>query len=446
MSLNKYLDQLEQKTRKTTRLRKLAENLMPGGVAGNAGLVANKSLYIDKAVGGRITDVDGNEYLDLILSGTADILGHSPREIVDAVKRQLDKGTSYMLFHETGIEVVRKIQKHVPHLQRIRFANSGTEATMFAIRAARSWTKKEKIAKSEGGYHGQHDYVLMSFGKSAGPANKPEANPASAGIPKFIPENTIIFPWNDIDATCSIIEENADQLAAVILEPVQGFGLGAIPAEKNYLEAVREITKQHNIVLIFDEVISGFRIGGLGGAASYFGIAPDLACYGKSIAGGFPIGLFGGQKDIMEKTINPDASPEYKIFQSGTFTGNVVSMTAALACLTELEKKDYAYIDGLAEKLKSGVSQLASAKGFSMQFTGVGSFFYPHFNENPIRNMRDREKDDAALNAMFCMGLIVNGVFFTPGHAGATCFAHTDSEIEFVLEVAEKILNEMKST
>lgn len=446
MLLNDYLNTIELKIKNTNALREEAIKTLPGGVAGAAGLLGTQAIYIDKAVGGKLFDIDGNEYIDFILGGTANILGHSPVEIIEPVKEQLDKGTSFMLFQEKGLKLAQKMQKHCPHLERIRFANSGTEATMFAIRVARAFTQKEKIAKPEGGYHGQHDCVLMSgaSGKYSGPPNKPMATPDCAGIPRYIQENTIIFPWNDIDATCSIIEKNADTLAAVILEPIQGYGLGAIPAEKEYLKAVREITEKHHIILIFDEIITGFRINGLGGATKYFGIKPDLACYGKSVASGFPIGVFGGRKDIMEKTLSPNAQPEYKIFHSGTFTGNAITMAAGLACLSTLEKKDYSYINNLVSQLKTGFQNIASDKGFALQVTGVDSFFYPHFNEHPIKNLRDKLTDDAEKNRDFCMGLIANGIYLTPLHAGATCFAHTQEDIDLTLEVAEKVLEQMK--
>ena len=333
MLLQNYVNSILLKTKKSNTLREEAKKVLPGGVAGNAGLLLNRPIYIDKAIGGKLIDVDGNEYIDILLGGTPTILGHSPKEIIDPVKAQIAKGTSFMLFHETGIKLAKKMQKHLPHLELIRFANSGTEATMFAIRVARAWTKKNKIAKPEGGYHGQHDYVLMSgaSGMHAGSGEKPEAVADCAGIPKFIQKNTVIFPWNDVDATISLLKENANELAAVILEPVQGFGSGVVPAEKGYLEAIREITEKNNILLIYDEIITGFRLAGMGGAVKYFGVKPDLACYGKSIAGGFPIGAFGGRKDIMEETIGPEAVPEYKVFHSGTFTGNAVSMAAGLA-------------------------------------------------------------------------------------------------------------------
>jgi len=448
MSFQDTINHFEARTKNSQLLWHEAKETLPGGVAGNAGFLAPCPVYIEKALGGKLYDVDGNEYIDLLLGGFLNILGHSPAPIVAAVKEQLDKGTSFMLFQETGIKLAQKMQTHIPYLERIRFANSGTEATMAALRVARSFTQKEKIAKPEGGYHGQHDYVLISgvSGQTAGPDNRPAATPDCAGIPKFIQDNTIVFPWNDLDATISIIRENADDLAAVILEPVQGFGMGAIVAEEGYLDAIREVTSKNNILLIYDEIATGFRIGGMGGAAAYYGIAPDLACFGKVIGGGFPIGAFGGRTDIMEKTLSPAASPAYKVFHSGTFSGNAVAMASGLACLTELENKDHSYIDKLAERIRKGLKEIAEKKGFPIQVTGVGSIFYPHFNDHPIRNMRDRLKDDAEKNRAFSMGLVANGVYMPPGHAGATCFAHTDEDIDRILAVSEQVLEEMKES
>ena len=446
MALQKYMELFESKTKKSKALWEEAEKSLPGGVSGNAAYLSPYPVYVDKAIGGKIVDVDGNEYIDLLLGGFPNILGHSAQPIIEAVKKQLEYGTSFILFHEKGIKLVQKMQQHMPHLEMVRLCNTGSEATMFAIRAARSLTKKDKVAKPEGGYSGQHDYVLISgiSGRTAGNGERPTPIADCAGIPQFIVDNTVVFPWNDIDATVSIIKEHANDLAAVVLEPMQGFGMGDIPADKEYLEAIKEITEEKNIVLIYDEVVTGFRLSGMGGAAKYYGVMPDLACYGKPIGGGFPIGAFGGRRDIMEKTCNPGADPEYKIFQSGTFTGNPIAVTAGLACLTELEKKDYSYIDNLAEKLRVGIQKIATEEGFEMQVTGISSMFYVHFNNGKIRNMRDKLKDDAAKNREFSLGMIVNGVYLQPVHPAATCFAHTEGDVDRILNVAEEVLKEMK--
>jgi glutamate-1-semialdehyde 2,1-aminomutase len=365
---------------------------------------------------------------------------------VKAVSEQLGKGTSYMLFQEAGIKLAKKMQKFLPHLEMVRFCNSGTEATMFAIRAARAWAQKDKIAKIEGGYNGQHDYVLVSgvTGQRGGPPENPKPKADCAGIPQFVVDSTLPLPFNDIDATVSIIEKNSNELAAVILEPVMGFGGGTIPADKDYLLAIREITEKNNILLIYDEIVTGFRVCGLKGAVKHYGVVPDLACYGKVIGGGFPVGAFGGRQDIMEKTVSPLAEAEFKIFQSGTFTGNVISMTAGLACLEELEMKDYKVIDNLTERLSLGLEKIASERGISLRVNRLASTFYPHFNDQPVRNMRDRLLDDANLNRSFCMGLIANGVWLPPSHSGALSFSHSEEDIDQVINIAEKVFDQLK--
>ncbi len=445
MLLEDYIDQYTSRTKKSEAIWNEAKMVLPGGVAGNAGFLAPRPIYLRRAKGGKLYDVDGNEYIDLMLSGFANILGHSPDAVVAAVKRQLELGTSYILFNETGLKLAKMIQKHQPHVEMIRFANTGSEATMFALRVARSFTKKDKIAKPEGGYNGQHDYALVSGSTGiAGSASRPEGCSGSAGIPRYIPEQTVVFPWNDTEATVSIIEENAGELAAVILEPLPGFGMGTISPGKGYLEAIREVTAKHGILLIFDEVATGFRVGGMVGSARYFGVTPDLSCYGKVIGGGFPVGAFGGRKDIMETTLGPNAKPEDRVFQSGTFTGNPITMAAGLACLEELEASDYAHIDRLAERIKNGLTTIAAEKGYPIQVTGEGSIFYPHFNDSPVRTMRDKLKDNTTRNRLFSMGLIAHGIYAPPNHALATCFAHTDADVDYILEVSEEVMGAMQ--
>lgn len=444
--IEEYIKQFESKTKKSKELWSEAKKYLPGGVSGSAAYLSPNPVYLDSAVGAKIVDIDGNEYIDLLLGGFPNILGHSAPPIVDAVKKQIERGTATILFNKMGVELAKKITTHMPHLELLRFVNTGSEATMFALRAARSFTKKNVMAKMEGGYHGQHDCALQSgiSGKIAGTDDKPYAVSDCAGIPQDISDQTVILPFNNIDATVAIIKEHSDDLAAVMLEPMAGFGMGDVAADKSYMEALREVTRENNILLIYDEIVTAYRIGGMGGAAKYYGVAPDLACFGKPIGGGFPIGAFGGRRDIMEKTCDPAADPEYKIFQSGTFTGNPVSMTAGLACLTELETKEYAYIDDLAEKVRKEIEGIAKKQGFNLQATGLSSMFFPHFNSDPIRNNRDKLKSDMAKNREFCMGMIVNGVYLPPVHPAAICFSHTEEDVDKILAAAEKVLNEMK--
>ena len=322
MAFQKFLDLFETRTKKSRALWEEARQIMPGGVAGRAAYLEPYPIYIEKGAGAKLVDIDGNEYIDLLLGGFPNILGHSPQVVVEAVKKQLERGTCTLLFNEIGVNLAKKMQLFLPHLEMVRFTNTGSEATMFALRAARSWTKKDKIAKPEGGYSGQHDYVLVNSisGRTAGDEERPISIADCAGIPQFVVDNTIVFPWNNIDATVSIIKEHANELAAVILEPMQGFGMGDIPADREYLEALREITEEKNIVFIYDEVVTGFRLAGTGGAVKYYGVVPDLACYGKPIGGGLPIGAYGGRRDIMDQTCNPVADPEYRILYRGLYS------------------------------------------------------------------------------------------------------------------------------
>lgn len=445
MSVEKFIELYESRTKKSREIYAKAREILPGGVSGSAAFLAPHPIYIDKAQGGKFVDIDGNEYIDFHLGGGPNLLGHSPGVVMEAVKKQLDRGTVYTMFQQTGIDLAKKIREYMPYLEMLRFVNTGSEATQSAIRVARSWTKKDKIAKIEGGYNGQHDYVLVSgiSSRVAGTPERPEPAPDFAGIPKFVIDNTCVLPYNDIQGSLAIIKENADELAAVIIEPLSAYGIGGVMAKKEYLEALRKITEEENILLIYDEVVTAFRLGGMGGAAKHFGVIPDLNCFGKPIGGGFPIGCFGGRRDIMERTCNPQADPEYKIFQSGTFTGNPVAMTAGLALLTELEKKDFSYINNLGEKIRSGLRKIADEQGHKIQVVGEACLFFPHFAIHSINNNRDKINADLDKQREFCLGLVANGIYLPPVHQGQLCFSHTEEDAEELLNVAEKVMKEM---
>ncbi len=447
MALETFIREYEARTPKSKALYEEARRYLPGGVAGSAAYLAPHPMYAERAEGGRLVDVDGNEYIDLLLGGFPNILGHRAPVIVEAVKQQLDHAIAPLLFNRSGVELAKKIMQHMPHIERLRFCNSGSEATQCALRVARAWTRKDKVAKIEGGFNGGHDYVLVSGGSGRidGSPERPLPIADCAGVPRFIVENSVVLPFNSSDASVALIEEHAHELAAVIVEPMPAFGMGNIPADRNYLQALREITTRHNVVLIFDEIVTGFRLAGMGGAAKYYDVMPDLGCFGKPIGGGFPIGAFGGRADMMEKTCNPAADPDYKIFQSGTFTGNPVAMTAGLACLTELERRDYTYIDGLGERLRTEMTRVGTRRGFALQVTGMCSIFMPHFNREPIRNNRDKLKGDVARQREFCMGMIANGIYLPPMHAGAVCFAHSEADVTRILETADRVLAQMKA-
>jgi len=298
MFLQDYVDQYVARTQKSEAVWNDAKTMLPGGVAGGAGFLAPRPMYVERAQGGRFYDLDGNAYIDLLLGGGPHILGHSPECVVAAVRRQLERGTSYMLFNEMGVELAKLIRKHQPHVEMIRFANTGSEATMFALRVARSFTKREKIAKPEGGYHGQHDTVLVSGTHStAGPERRPEGSPESAGMPSDVPGRTVIFPWNDADATVAIVEEHAAELAAVILEPMPGFGMGmafyfaALGAGRVTYPAAAGVAR------ITLAVGGGWLLGdvlGLGLTGQFIAVALGITAYGALCAAAVRPGVWPG--------------------------------------------------------------------------------------------------------------------------------------------------------
>ena len=342
----------------------------------------------------------------------------------------------------------------MPGMEMVRFVNSGSEAVHLALRVARAYTGREKHAKCEGNYHGQMDNELVSGDVFGGPENRPESVAQGAGIPKSVLRDVVVLPWNKAESAVAIIKKHAKKLAAVLLEPMAGMYLGGIPAEKSFVEALRRVCDEEGILLIFDEVVTGFRLG-LSGAYSITGVVPDLRILGKVIGGGFPVGAYGGRREIMEKVVSPieelggargmqHEGP--KIFQSGTFSGNPISMTAGLAMIKELEKPGfYERIDGYGERVRSGLREIAAGVGIPVRVVGVGSMFCLHFSEGPIKSIRDFLKIDKETGAAFYMGWEANGIHCPPFHLGFTSGAHTGDDIEKTLEVAEMVLREIKA-
>jgi glutamate-1-semialdehyde 2,1-aminomutase len=377
-----------------------------------------------------------------------DLLGHNPEPVMAAVKQQLNVACHSYWATELEVELAKRIKKHMPHLELLRYTNSGSEATRTAIRAARAFTGRQKIAVFEGHFHGSDDIFLISgmAHEVKGTDTAPAAVFDSAGVPSWILDQTVILPYNDAQATEALLRQHSQEIAALIMEPVaatSGFGAAA---EKGFLDTCRRVTREEGIVLIFDEIVTGFRLG-LGGAAALFNVTPDMAAIGKALAGGIPIGAFGGRREIMDKVVTPTGTPAdhgTKIFHSGTFTANPVAMAAGLAMLTELEKRDiYPYINGLGDQLRSGLTNLFHRLEVPAQATGIGSLFGVVFAEHPIRNRRDVLKTDLNLLAEFSLGLITKGVLQPVRHIGFLSAAHTKEDIEQVLVAAESVLKEM---
>jgi glutamate-1-semialdehyde 2,1-aminomutase len=436
-----YLEQLADRTPASHALRQDAEQVLAGGVSSH--FKAWQPFYVREAKGAHLTDVDGNDYIDLVMGFGPNPLGHSPDPVVAAVREAVAHGTSLAVATPLEVELARTISRLVPSMEVMRFVVTGTEATMMALRTARAFTGRSRIARFEGHYHGQHDAALVSGAHVGGAEDRPEAVPDGAGITRGVLEDVVVLPWNDIDAVALVVREAARDLAAVILEPVPFSNLGGEEPDPEFLRALRELTWERNVLLIFDEVITGFRIG-LGGAAAHFGFAPDLHCFGKAVGGGFPVGVFGGRRDVMEAVVTPvpgDPHAAETIFQSGTFSGAPPTMAAGLTMLRELEHTDaIAVADARAETVRAGWRQIVDELGLSAQVTGMSSWLGLSFTDRPIRTRRDSISADRARARAFSLGLLLGGVYLAPSHPGFTSAAHTEEDVGRVLETSAKVL------
>jgi glutamate-1-semialdehyde 2,1-aminomutase len=441
-----YLDKLAERTPSSYALRHEAEQVLAGGVSSH--FKAWQPFYVREAKGAHLTDVDGNDYVDLVMGFGPNSLGHSPDVVVEAVRDAVAHGTSLAIATPLEVELAQTISRLVPSMEVMRFVVTGTEATMMALRTARAFTGRPRIARFEGHYHGQHDAALVSGAHVGGAEGRPEAVPDGAGITRGVLEEVVVLPWNDIDVVAPVVREAAHDLAAIILEPVPFSNLGGEEPDPEFLRALRELTWERDVLLIFDEVVTGFRLG-LGGAAAHFGFAPDLHCFGKAVGGGFPIGVFGGRRDVMEAVVTPipgDPHAAETIFQSGTFSGAPPTMAAGLTMLRELEHTDaIAVADARAEAVRAGWRQFVDELGLAAQVTGMSSWLGLAFTDRPIRTRRDSIAADRARARAFSLGLLLGGVYLAPSHPGFTSAAHTEEDVGRVLDVSQRVLREIKS-
>lgn len=445
MGVEQFKELYHSRTSECKALFDEASQILPGGVGGSGKFIPPYPIYVEKALGGYVWDIDGNRYIDMLMGAGVHILGHNPRPVMDALQAQMTKGLHLYTPALPEVRLAQKINKLMPHVEMLRFINSGSEATMMALRAARSYSQRDKIARFEGNYHGQHDFALVSTMATAGDLERPDPIVDSAGVPKAVAESVIVLPYNDaLDAT-RIIEENADELGAVIMEAFSAFGLGCVAADPDFVSAIRQVTAKHGIPLIFDEVVTNFRLG-LGGASEYFGVTPDLVALGKIMSGGVPCAAYGGKREIMEKVVVPVGGQwdlTRKIFQSGTFSGNPLSMTAGLAVLEELEKGEaLPYLDRISALLRAGWEELARQTDTPMLVTGIKSIFQVHFGVEEIRNKRDLLKTDKEMANEFHMGLIANGILAS-AHPLFLSTAHSEEDVERILEVSKDVLSKM---
>jgi glutamate-1-semialdehyde 2,1-aminomutase len=415
---------------KSRNLYDVAVNLMPGGVSSPVRAVKPYPFFTASAKGSKIIDVDGNEYIDYCMAYGPLILGHSPDEVVNAVNEKLDDGTLYGTPTELEIEYAKLITKLYAGIDMLRFVNTGSEATMAALRLARGFTGKNKIVKVEGSFHGAHDAVLVKAGSGA----TTHGIPNSAGVPAEFVKNTLQVPYNDTEALTELIEKNKD-VAALILEPVMGNSALILPEER-YLKEIRKITAENDVLLIFDEVITGFRVAA-GGAQEYFGVKPDITTLGKVAGGGFPIGIYGGSKEIME-----NIAPAGSVYQAGTFSGNPISLTAGYTTVNYLIKNNiHSLINNITENLASGIGDIIQEVDINCSIGHFTSMFCLYFGDKPRDYAEALNLEKDRFIKLYWM-LLEKEVFFPPSQY-ETCFvsaAHSGEDIDRTIEVVGECL------
>ena len=404
---------------------------MPGGV--NSPVRAYKAvggnpIFIQRGSGAKIYDVDGNEYIDHVCSWGPLILGHAHPEVVAALNEQISKGASYGAPTELELEMARIITDAVPSIEMVRMVNSGTEATMSAIRLARGYTGRSKIVKYEGCYHGHGDSFLIKAGSGA----LTFGVPTSPGVPEETAKLTITAPYNDLERLREIFAAEGENIAAVIIEPVAG-NMGVVPPNPGYLEGLRELTKQYDSLLIFDEVITGFRLA-LGGAQEFYNVSPDLTCLGKIIGGGLPVGAYGGKKEIMEQM-----APSGPIYQAGTLSGNPLAMIAGITTLKILHQGDvYQKLEEKAAKLASGLSEAAKDADAKVSFNRVGSMLCTFFTEEKVVDYDTASTSDTQKYASFFQKMLEEGVYLAPSQfeTAFVSLVHEDEDIDRTIEAS----------
>lgn len=409
---------------------------MPGGV--NSPVRAFKAVggvprFVERGHGCRLYDEDGNGLIDYVCSWGPLILGHAHPRVVEAVKTAVERGSSFGAPTVLETALAKMICEAMPSIEMVRFVNSGTEAAMSAIRVARAFTGRSKVVKFAGGYHGHSDGLLAMAGSGMATLSMP----SSPGVPASLTADTLVAPYNSLETVEQLFSGFAPDIAAVIVEPIAG-NMGLVPPRPGFLEHLRGITRESGALLIFDEVITGFRVG-YGGAQGLYQVAPDLTCLGKIIGGGLPIGAYGGRKDIMEMV-----APLGPVYQAGTLSGNPVAMTAGIETLKILEESEvYSEIERKASLLEKGVVEAADRAGMSIQLPRVGSMFTIFFSREPVTDYETATKADTDLYAKFFHQMLTQGVYLPPSQF-ETAFvsaAHTDGDIEASVEVAGKAFN-----
>jgi glutamate-1-semialdehyde 2,1-aminomutase len=412
----------------------IAHRVLPGGSLGNIG----NDLVIDRGKGSHIWDVGGNEYIDYLLGSGPMLVGHSHPEVLEVVREQIEKGTTFFLANESAILLAEEIVRAVPCAEKVRFSSTGSEATLYAMRAARAYRGRDKILKFEGGFHGMNDYALMSMAP-ANPAPFPQAVPDSAGIPKAIQDEMLIAPFNDLETTTAIIDRHHDDIGGVIVEPFQRL----IPPQPGFLQGLREITEHYQIPLIFDEVVTGFRFG-YGGAQEYYGVTPDICSLGKAVAGGFPLTAIAGREEIMAHMDSGSVDSDQFMPQIGTLSGNPIAASAGLKTLEILRREGtYEKIFATGNRIKEALQRLLDEAEIPAKVIGESSLFDVFFTETEVINYRSTLEADTNLMAKFNSLLFEQGIF-----KGASKFyisaAHTEEDVEKTITAFETVVDQLR--
>jgi len=442
------VEEFRARTAKSAERFAEAQKHLPGGVTGNVKFYTPYPVYASRAKGSHLWDLDGNEYIDYMLCFGPLILGHAHPRVVEAVRRQLasDGSQTFGAPHELEMRMAERLKRIFPFADLVRFTNSGLEATLHALRTAKGYRRRQKVAKFEGAYHGSYDEMLVSLAppeEAAGPEHAPKGVPGSLGTSESTVRDVVVLPYNDIESTERLLKANKDDLAAVIMEPVQR---GFVVPDIEFLRAVRETTMELGIVLVFDEVMSGFRMDRIGGACTTYGVEPDLITLGKVMGGGFPCGAFMGRRDIMDM-VNPVTRPKNeRVFHGGTFNGHPTALAAGMATLDVLEQPGtYPTLNRRTDKLRDGLNDLFQRLGFDAHAVGPYSTFNVVFTKGRISDYRDAARCDSKLRQRFDYGMLARGIHYHPDKPFYTCTEHSEEDIDATLKAAEEVLRKMKT-
>ncbi|MBG9448480.1 glutamate-1-semialdehyde 2,1-aminomutase [Cytobacillus firmus] len=423
---------------KSNKAFKEASELMPGGV--NSPVRAFKSvnmdpIFMERGRGSKIYDIDGNEYIDYVLSWGPLILGHTNERVVEGIKKVAEMGTSFGAPTEIENELAKLVIERVPSIEVVRMVSSGTEATMSALRLARGYTGRNKIMKFEGCYHGHGDSLLIKAGSGVATLGLPD----SPGVPEGVAKNTITVPYNDLESVRYAFEQFGDDIAGVIVEPVAG-NMGVVPPQPGFLEGLREITEQSGSLLIFDEVMTGFRVG-YNCAQGYFGVTPDITCLGKVIGGGLPVGAYGGKAEIMKQI-----APSGPIYQAGTLSGNPLAMTAGFETLSQLTPDSYKEFERKADRLEEGLKAAAEKYDIPHTINRAGSMIGIFFTNEDVINYEKAKTSNLEFFAEYYREMANQGVFLPPSQFEGLFLstAHTDEDIEKTILAAEQAFSKLK--